>query len=326
MLENILIIILITLISFIPILFWGYLFTYLDDNSFNKNRFLIWILSGSISVFPVLYLSDIIDFTWLKFLNIFSYIYNFSSFFDIFILFLWLFGLLFMLSILPFVFLNWLKKTKEQIKEYSKIFLVFLWFLWFLAVIFYLLFLFFNTFPNFNYFLDNSSISFKNIVFNSLQLVIFYYLITALLEELSKFFCFKYSKKFEITDIKQWVLYAIFIALWFSFFENILYLYSSYKKSWLSMDFVWVYFNRNIFSLMLHVLCTSVLAYFFTKAYLKLNEYFNREFIKILLIWFFVWIFLHSMFNVFLTYNITFIIFLYFIWAYFYLTSIFYSE
>jgi len=60
----------------------------------------------------------------------------------------------------------------------------------------------------FGYFSDwdfgvDTNISFGEVVFNSLKLVIFYYVILALVEELSKFFCFKYSSFFSLTNLRE---------------------------------------------------------------------------------------------------------------------------
>ena len=45
---------------FIPILLWGYLFSYFDNTPFNGRRFVVGILGGIVSVVPILYLSDIV--------------------------------------------------------------------------------------------------------------------------------------------------------------------------------------------------------------------------------------------------------------------------
>lgn len=325
MLENIWILSVISLISFFPILLWGYLFTYLDENEFNRARFLIGIFSWALCVLPVLYLWDFIENTGYNFLNIFEKLHALSGWQSFFEIFGSLFLLWFLFAAIPFIFLSGWQKIRQDYKEFGKIIVIFSGLLWGMSLIFYMLYGVFTQFPSINVSFD-SWLNFSHIAFNSLLLVIFYYLTIACLEELSKFFSFQFSQKFEITQITQWVLYAIFIALGFSFFENILYFYSMYQKMWLGKDLIVVYFSRNIFSLMLHVICSSILAYFFTKAYLEVKEKWNRTFIKIVAIGFFLSIFLHGLFNIFLTFDFTFIVFFYFIGGYFYLTSIFYHQ
>jgi hypothetical protein len=165
---------------------------------------------------------------------------------------------------------------------------------------------------------------FWKIVFNSFYLVIFYYLIIWLLEELSKFFSFNFSKNFQIVSPREWVLFAIFTALGFSFLENILYFHTLFQSYWIWKQFLAVYFSRNLFSVFLHIICSSIFAYFFSLAYLKRDNTF--KYIKLLFWGFVLSVFFHSIFDIFLTFDFTFIIFLYFIWWYFYISSIFYRE
>lgn len=51
----------IILITFFPILIWGYIFSYLDNSPLSGKRFAIGIIAGSISVLPVLFMTDILS-------------------------------------------------------------------------------------------------------------------------------------------------------------------------------------------------------------------------------------------------------------------------
>jgi RsiW-degrading membrane proteinase PrsW (M82 family) len=323
--QNIFFGILLFFITLIPILFWGYLFSHFDNEPLNRKRFAVWILAWGISVVPVLYLEDFINSTNLFYINIFSLVSQINSFFDLFKIFLSFFSILFFISFIPFFIFSSISNINDKIKNFLKNYLVFMLYLTVFWLIFYFLDLIFDKFDIFQKSYD-FWLSFWNVLFNSFKLVVFYYLIIAILEELSKFFCFNYSKLFSIIDVKKSVLYAIFVALGFAFFENMLYFKKLYELYWIWKDLVVVYFSRNIFSIVLHVLCSSVLAYYFSLVYLKFKEKLNLEFIKILFIWFLFAVILHSLFDIFLTFNLTFFIFIYLIWSYFYLTYIFYAD
>lgn len=325
MLGEILSILMIIIISFIPILLWGYFFWYIDNDNFNKKRFFVWILAWSISVIPVLYLGDFINSFNIDILNIFLVIHSFSDFAWVFKLFLSFLSLLFLLSFLPYIIFYVIPVSKEKIKIYFYRFLIFS--LYFLIFSFWFYFL--NIlFENINFLQINTQVelSFWDVIFNSFKLVIFYYLLIAILEEVSKFFFFSYSKPFSILSSKEWVIYAIFIALWFAFVENILYFKSLYENYWLWSELISTYFMRNIFSVFLHILCSSIFAYYFSVLYLKFKNNFNFEFIKILFFWFIFGVFFHAIFDIFLTFDLTIFVFLYILGGYFYLTYIFYKE
>ncbi len=312
-------------ITFIPIVLWGYLFSYFDDSELNRKRFLVWILAGSISVIPVLYLQDFIRGTNFLYLNIFSSVAEMKNFWDIFSVFLSLFSVLFFISIIPFLIFLWFSDISNKLKNFWKNYLIFTLYLVCTGLWLYILGLFFDQFDMFDT-SYNFGLSFWDVLFNSFKLIVFYYIIIAILEELSKFFCFHYSPLFSVMSIRQSILYAIFVALWFAFFENILYFQKLYELHGFGKDLISVYFSRNIFSVVLHVLCSSILAYYFSSVYLKFKTKINIEFIKILFVWFFFAVLLHWLFDIFLTFNIIFFIFIYLIWAYLYLTYIFYKD
>ncbi len=325
MLGDIISILMIIIISFIPILLWGYFFWYIDNDNFNKKRFFVWILAWSISVVPVLYLWDFISSLNLDILNIFSVIASFSDLSWVLKVFISFLSILFLLSILPYTIFYLTPVSKDKLKIFFYRFLIFsLYFLIFSFWFYFLNILFENI--EFLQISTKAELSFWDVIFNSFKLVIFYYLLIAILEEISKFFFFSYSKPFSILSSKEGVIYAIFIALGFAFVENILYFKSLYENYWFWGELISTYFLRNIFSVFLHILCSSIFAYYFSILYLKFKNNFNFEFIKILFFWLVFSVFFHAIFDIFLTFDLTFFVFLYIIWWYFYLTYIFYKE
>lgn len=256
-------------------------------------------------------------------INIFMYVQEFwgKNFWWFFLSFLWL---LFLTSIFPFI-ATLKNKLKQRLVVFGKTFLLFTGYLFVLSVILLGIYFLFWVFSGWNVWIEKN-LSFWEVAFNSLRLVIFYYVILALAEELSKFFCFKYASYFTLSTIKEWVLFSLFVALGFAFFENIMYLYNLFNAQWFGQSFVWLYISRNIFSVVLHVLCSSIFAYFFTFAYLKIHEYQSFDFIKKLFLWFFLAVVLHAGFNIFITLDIMSVIMIYLIGAYFYLTYIFYEN
>lgn len=61
----------IAVITFFPILMWGYIFSYLDNSPLGARRFGLGIVAGALSVVPVLFMSDMMAFADLIHWNIF---------------------------------------------------------------------------------------------------------------------------------------------------------------------------------------------------------------------------------------------------------------
>jgi hypothetical protein len=173
----------------------------------------------------------------------------------------------------------------------------------------------------------SNPISFWNIVFDTFKLIVFYYLVVAFVEEAAKHFNFLQSSVLYIKSVKDWVLYAIFIALWFSFIENLLYLWNYYVAYWTSFELVKLYFFRSVFSIIVHILSSSVVAYYFSKALiLYRSRDLSFSYLKIFYFGLLISVLLHLTFDVFLTLDLIFVIFLYFIGGYLYVSSIFYND
>ncbi len=312
------------LISFFPIVIWAYSFAFITDNPLNKKRFLFWILGGSLSVFPILYLDKIVDFFGnFQILNVFLIVSELKTFFSSLEFFISLSILLFFIILFSFLFWKLLFKNKGILRIYLKNFLVFLAFILFLS-----LFIFSSNFILQKLdFPISDTISFWNIVFNTFRLIIFYYLIVAFIEETSKHFNFLGASALQIKSVKWWVESAIFIALGFSFIENILYLYNFFITYSLNFDFIKLYFFRSVFSVIVHILCSSVVAYYFSKALLLYREKdLSFPYLKIFSFWLLISVFLHLFFDVALSLGFSLVLFIYFIWGYLYVSSIFYKE
>lgn len=323
MLESIFIYILLFLISFFPIVIWAYSFSFIDNNPLNKKRFMVWILWWILSVIPILHIDKIMNFLDFEYLNVFYFASKIKDLLTSFEFWISLSMFLFLVVIFSF-FLGWFFKQKSSIfKIYIKNIISFLIFIFILS---FVLFIVNFLLQKVDFNIENP-ISFWNIIFNTFKLVIFYYIIVAFIEEASKHFNFLQSSVFYIKNVKDWVLYAIFVALWFSFIENMLYLYNYYLSSGLSFELIKLYFFRSAFSIMVHILSSSVLAYYFSRALILYRwKDLSFPYLKIFSFWLFISILLHLIFDVALTLWFVFIIFVYFIWGYLYVSSIFYKE
>lgn len=316
----------IALISLVPIVIWAYIFSYIDDSSLNKKRFFVWVIWGGLSVIPILYMDKIVNLINFEYLNTFAFAYNVKDFFSSLE-----FGIsleLFLLILVLFSFILWIfvHRFNRIMKVYFKNLIVFLVLVFLVSSFTYLLSLFWNSFEFLNTSVD-SQIVFGSIVFDSLRLIIFYYLIVAFIEESSKHFNFLQSSVLHIDSIKTWVLYAIFVALGFSLIENILYFYSIYSQVWFWSELLTTYFFRSIFSVMVHVFCSSLVAYYFSKALLLYREKdLSFPYLKIFLYGLFLGIAFHLIFDIALTLGFTFIIIFYLVWGYLYVWSVFYRE
>lgn len=311
------------LISFFPIVIWAYIFSYIDDNPLNKKRFFVGVLGWGLSVVPILHMEKIINYLKVEYLNTFYFASQIKDFFTS--MQFWISLALFLLIIILFSFLLWnfFMRFKEILKIYVKNILVFLVFIaWISVLIFWM-----------NYILDivnfdiKQWINFWNIIFNSFKLIIFYYFIVAFIEEASKHFNFLQSSVLEIDSIKNWVLYAIFVALGFALIENMLYLYNYFIQYGLSWELLKIYFMRSTFAVIVHVLSSSIVAYYFSKALLEYKwKDLSFPYLKVFLFGLFVSIMLHMIFDVALTLGFWGVMFIYFIWWYLYVSWIFYNE
>lgn len=320
---NILFSIILWIIAFFPIVIWAYSFAYISDNPLNKKRFLFWIIGGILSVFPILYMDTIIDTFWFTYLNVFLFVSKIGWFFSGLEFSFSLSVFIFFMIVCSFLFWGFLLRKKWIIWVYIKNFFVFLVFILVLSSILVWGNFIFSAYD----FHINAPQKFGNIIFDTFKLIIFYYLIVAFIEESSKHFNFLQSSALQITNIKSGVESAIFVALWFSFIENLLYLYNFFQNYSLNFDFIKLYFIRSIFAVIVHVLCSSVVGYYFSKALLLYREKdLSFPYLKIFSFGLLVSILLHLFFDVAVTLWFSSILFVYFIWGYLYVSSIFYRK
>lgn len=311
------------MISFFPIVLWAYIFSYIDDNPLNKKRFFVWVLWWALSVVPILHMEKILDVINIQYFNTFYFASQIKDLLTS--LQFWISLALFLLVIVLFSFLLWnfFLRFKEILKIYIKNILVFLVFIAWISVIIFG----FNYLLNFINFEIQQGVNFWNIVFNSLKLIVFYYFIVAFIEEASKHFNFVQSSVLEIDNVKNGVLYAIFVALGFALIENMLYLYNYYSQVGLNWELLKLYFMRSTFAVIVHVLSSSIVAYYFSKALLKYKDKdLSFPYLKIFLFGLFISIMLHMVFDVALTLWFGMVMFIYFIGGYLYVSGIFYDE
>lgn len=312
-------------ITFLPVVFWGYIFSYIDSTLASRRNFILWIIAGWISVLPVLYFSSIMEVFNLPILNVFYYVSKVGDFVSLFPLWISLFFLLFLILFVSFLLGLFLRQLRDTLFVYIKNFFVFLCYLVFLSWIFYVLNLLFSFFPEVNFELWNSII-FWDVVFDSLKLVIFYYFLIGVIEEAAKHFHFLNTGIFWAKNEKSLVLFSIFVALGFAFIENILYFKNLYEAYGVTGELVKTYFFRSVFSMILHILSSSIIAFSFAKVFLKYNTRLSFHYVKVFFIGIAISVFLHAFFDIALSIGLGFVMFIYFIGGYLYVSSIFYKE
>lgn len=311
---------------FIPILLWGYFFSFIDSSSFNKKRFFVGIFAWSLGVLPILFLDKIIKIPALSPLNIFGELIGLWSLWSYIGLFL---SYSFLILLLSMIFV-WLGMVLQK-KIFWKWFFSSLGAIFFIILIivlsFFLMTLLSNIFPELQY--GNTWISpiFWDAIFNTLKLLVFYYVTVAFLEESIKHLSFLSSSAFQIDTMRKWVLYAIFIALGFSFFENILYAAKALEEQgfWLKLAIIILF--RSIFSLFIHVFSSAILWYFFAKAYLLFlpKKSYKGALLSIVL-WLTLSILVHFSYDFLLTLGYSSFIFIYFIMGYFSISKIIFKH
>lgn len=325
MFETFFIFLLVTAISLFPILIWGYIFSYIDENPVNKKRFLFWIIGWALAVVPILHLEKISTYFKNDIFNIFASIGNINGLLSSISFWASLAAILLLLCVFSFLFALFFQKIKEVFWIYIKNIWVFFCFISVLVLFVFLLhqagdILGLNSYTN-------KGLEFSGMVFSSVKLIIFYYLVIAFIEESSKHFNFLQSSVLQIKDIASGVSFAIFVALWFAFIENILYLYPIYQQNGWGSELLKIYFFRSIFAVIVHVLCSSVVAYYFSKAYLQYqNKSWSLWYLKLFGFGLAISILLHLVYDTALTLGFGFIMFLYFIFWYLYVSSIFYKD
>jgi len=319
-LINILQIIWIKIVAFIPMVIWVYIFSYLDNSLLNARRFLAGMVAGGLSVVPVLYLEDILKILWLQNWSIFSMIEHFSGNTSSVIIALVI--LLLVVAIFSYLML-WVlffEKILYATKTYAKNILI--------LSLFILVFIAFRSFTGsidwFSHSIKNG-INFGNYAFATIQGIILYYSIVGLLEESSKHYSFLWSSLVDVDTIKKWALLSTFIALGFGFVENILYLANILSNKGIGSDLITTWLFRSLFSVFVHIFCGMIVAVAFSWSYLRLNDKIV-SYVKKFFFGFLLSIVIHAIYDVTLTLGFTVVIFVYFVVGYMYCTRVFHME
>lgn len=155
--------------------------------------------------------------------------------------------------------------------------------------------------------------------------MIIYYLVSCYAEEILKFSTWEnvlqtYEKKWKLDSKWFWnlVFFAILSGLWFSAVENIFYLVVL-ALNWDLSTFV--IFWRSIFTTLLHVVATWLIAFFVIKKDKNKIKYRLK-----CLIWILAWFWLHALYNLSLNYNYTIFTILILIVCYFILTYLLFNS
>ena len=315
-------ILLIVLIAAIPIILWGYIFSYLDEQSLSHKKFVIGVVWGAVAVIPIIFLEKIIAIKWLQILDIFTAISSIGAMKDVLYFYLSLSLFTLVIAWLAFVCVSWSIRNKKVLKSYLKNMWLFMWITAIIAI-----FVWIFTLSWIGTAKIAESQSFGSALFDTTMLISFYYLLVAFIEETSKHFNFLQSTTKKNITLEWGVMYAIFIALGFAFIENILYFYNIYMSGWFNSELATTFFYRSVFAVMVHVTCSVVVASAYTKHFLQdVIQSSSQAKYAWFIIWLFLWIGLHLIFDLSLTFGLSFMIILYFLWGYFYISSIFYKE
>lgn len=302
-----------------PIIGWGYILSYMENSPLNTKRFFVWILSWCVSVIPVLYLDDLLKYFNLSEYSIFSVIWWNSESYYIFpslwiaILISWV--ILFTgWSILQTINKKWFLPYFRNLLILMLLPLVYFFAYWLTTKI---------------WFLSNSikdPVSVWNVTYWTIWAILIYYAVVWLTEELGKHLWFISSSLDFPVIRKKWILYCIFVALWFWFVENILYLFNLFIKNWFWSELISVWVFRSAFSVFVHIICSAIVWSYFIAWFVDFEKDLKLiKYAKIILIWFLASIVVHSIYDISLTVWFTWIIFIYMIFWYMYVTKLLYK-
>lgn len=149
--------------------------------------------------------------------------------------------------------------------------------------------------------------------------MIIYYLVSCYAEEILKFSTWenvlqKYEQKESVEKKNFWnlIFFAILSGLWFSAIENVLYVIV--LAVWWDVS-IFVLLSRSVFTTLLHIVATGLIAFFLIKKDKNKLKYRLR-----CLIWILAWFWLHALYNLSLNYGYKILTILIIIICYFILT------
>ncbi|MFZ4460992.1 MAG: PrsW family glutamic-type intramembrane protease [Patescibacteria group bacterium] len=297
---------------FLPIVFWGYLFSYAQNSKLSATRFFIGIFAGSLSVLPIVHSKEIFEFFSAQ--SIFSYLSAPSISLSFIESLLVSYGLpiILFLGVLCAVF------YKQIVGRFGlmmrSVGVIGLFVLAFLGMSFLL---------GGKSAVGDTQIELLGATLASLGSITLAYLFIGALEEATKHFALYPSLETAEITPKYIALTAVFTALGFAFLENVYYLiHLALENGMFSSSFLGTLISRSIVSLLLHIFAALVFALGFGRYIAAQNRSMYGKFILA----FFLAIGVHALFDISLTYGKTGIIAIYAIVGYFFFTKVFFDE
>ncbi len=308
----------------IPIVFWGYFFSFSWPNQGSKNMYFYGIWAWMISTFVLVWLNKFAEniphiFQLFPQLHWLTY---WASYFQLFLSF----QVFFIILLLMFFLLSRIISSEQ--KNSFFIFLLSFISLSCIVLLFLGVFYIFHIWESFGNWLLWSAVQgpiFLSYAFNTIGLLLMYYISIAILEEWSKYFAFLAWNKYSFWSIKEGVLFAIFIALGFSFFENLLYVFRVYEEVWYSSILWETIVLRSIFSLFVHSFCAAIFWYFFAKIYSGSNMK-SIKILSQLVLSLSIAIIVHASYDISMTLLWWMVAIVYFIFWYLYISKLLFSE
>lgn len=296
------------LLASVPVVIWGYVFSYYDGVVFRLHKFVYGGIAGAVSIVPILYAAQIYEYaSFTGFLTVLSRMGSSTAeVVGAFLSSFWAPVAIFSVFLLAFSFTNLFKLRYTLFRIVGMILGTSI-----------ALALFATFLPVFG----RGELTIQGNVFVTLSSIILVYVFVAFLEEAMKHISLygSISTLFERKDI---LLFAVYSALGFVFLENVVYLSGIGEHSGFGTSFFGTLVSRSIVSLLLHVFASLILALGFIK-YTKLGGLpAMMAFVQGL----FGAVFVHALFNVSLTYGKSGIIMLYIFVGYFFFTKVFLDE
>ena len=310
MLSNIFIVLFTVLFLLIPILVWLYLYENFSHEYVKRRYIVFWMVLGSCITLPIILSSQ------TSLVMIYERIFSHLYLGNIFSLIAWTLGGILIVYFIFFFILSLIKKSFWWLD-----FLLYsLLMISIVTIIVLTAFIFLWEVPFWNNILLPESRLIFGIVFSSLTSILWYYLIVSLLEESGKFMWHltQAHKKHYTSSLTHFLTFSVSVAVWFSFFENIIYVYMLYAREWIVGQLISLSFFRGIISLSLHVLCALLFSlgmwYFWNISQNKgIKYFFLRGYIFLIILS----ILSHTLFNLSLTFGYVLGVFLVFVGLYF---------
>ena len=247
MLNNIIVIIFTTIFLLIPIVVWLYLYESFSKEFVKRRHIVFWMFLWCIITLPIV-LSSQTSLTFV-FEKIFWYLYMQ----DALMLSVWFLGSILCMYVIFFLAISLVKKSFSGV--WFLIFSVLIVSIVSIALVLSYMFVIWLWVGS-NIALSESRLIY-GLIFSSFLSIFWYYLIVSLLEESAKFMWHlsQAHKKHYTVSLSHFLTFSVSIAVWFSFFENILYTYVQYTNEGIGFHLVVLAFFRGIISLSLHILC-----------------------------------------------------------------------